>query len=106
MDIERRESPRPPHDNAIAVFIPFQNRSRPDPQFLANPNRNGDLPLGCELGVGECSFLTTVMKTSPGTLPSRATANVAPRPAVSCPVRHAAWTAGHTLSWQEIVYNQ
>ena len=49
--------PGAPNDDFVAVFIPFQNRSRPKAKFAADVGRHRNLPLGSELGMSNRHIL-------------------------------------------------
>src|SRR5271165_98946 len=57
VDVERGKAARAPHDDVIAVFIPFQDRAWTNAQFPANAGGDGNLTLCREFGIRECHAL-------------------------------------------------
>src|SRR3989442_12819632 len=49
VNILRRELGRAPHENSIALFIPFQNGARTNTKLSANVSGDRNLSLGCKL---------------------------------------------------------
>ena len=54
MDIFGAESAGSANHDPAALFFPFQNRPRADPQFLAHVRWNGDLSLSRDPGLCDC----------------------------------------------------
>ena len=54
MDFLRCKPAGVPHDDSIAVFVPFQDRARADAKLTANLDGNGNLPLRGDFGLSQC----------------------------------------------------
>src|SRR6266446_1849476 len=54
MDVLGRVLPDSANDDVFALFVPFQNGARTDPELLTNPSGYGYLPLSCNLRLSYC----------------------------------------------------
>ena len=57
MDVLRRKPSRTPHDNVLAVLIPFQDRAGAYAKLLTDTGGDRNLPLRRDLRVSECHGL-------------------------------------------------